>query len=125
MYFLNAIREVLNSATLKSCFALLSQAAHYGCGCWAENACNMNPYSTAVSTSGKPQLALYSLLCSGVHATSPPAVKVHHKPAVCFGNDTKSETDFLKFNANLVSRASSVPIILSDDLRPFLPISHW
>ncbi|XP_061646547.1 threonine aspartase 1 isoform X7 [Phyllopteryx taeniolatus] len=27
-------------------------AAHYGCGCWAENACNMNPYSTAVSTSG-------------------------------------------------------------------------
>lgn len=104
MYFLNAIREVLNSATLKSCFALLSQAAHYGCGCWAENACNMNPYSTAVSTSGKPQLALYSLLCSGVHATSPPAVKVHHKPAVCFGNDTKSETDFLKFNANLVFR---------------------
>ncbi|XP_044069178.1 threonine aspartase 1 isoform X2 [Siniperca chuatsi] len=27
-------------------------AAHYGCGCWAENACNMNPYSIAVSTSG-------------------------------------------------------------------------
>ncbi|XP_034082929.1 threonine aspartase 1 isoform X3 [Gymnodraco acuticeps] len=26
-------------------------AAHYGCGCWAENAFN-NPYSTAVSTSG-------------------------------------------------------------------------
>lgn len=33
-------------------FAVCSQAAHYGCGCWAENACNMNPYSTAVSTSG-------------------------------------------------------------------------
>ncbi|XP_061646540.1 threonine aspartase 1 isoform X1 [Phyllopteryx taeniolatus] len=30
----------------------VGQAAHYGCGCWAENACNMNPYSTAVSTSG-------------------------------------------------------------------------
>lgn len=27
-------------------------AAHYGCGCWAENACHMNSYSTAVSTSG-------------------------------------------------------------------------
>lgn len=32
-----------------------SQAAHYGCGCWAENACNTNPYSTAVSTSGIPR----------------------------------------------------------------------
>ncbi|XP_068597358.1 threonine aspartase 1 [Brachionichthys hirsutus] len=30
----------------------VGQAAHYGCGCWAENGCNMNPYSTAVSTSG-------------------------------------------------------------------------
>ncbi|KAG7513099.1 threonine aspartase 1 [Solea senegalensis] len=30
----------------------VGQAAHYGCGCWAENACNMNTYSTAVSTSG-------------------------------------------------------------------------
>ncbi|KAK2922045.1 threonine aspartase 1 isoform X2 [Channa argus] len=30
----------------------VGQAAHYGCGCWAENARNMNPYSTAVSTSG-------------------------------------------------------------------------
>ncbi|XP_057705107.1 threonine aspartase 1 isoform X3 [Corythoichthys intestinalis] len=25
----------------------IGQAAHYGCGCWAENARNMNPYSTA------------------------------------------------------------------------------
>ncbi|KAF7668786.1 hypothetical protein LDENG_00288220 [Lucifuga dentata] len=32
----------------------VGQAAHYGCGCWAENACNMNPYSTAVSTSAIP-----------------------------------------------------------------------
>ncbi|KAM6956748.1 threonine aspartase 1 [Aplochiton taeniatus] len=30
----------------------VGQAAHYGCGCWAENACNLSPYSTAVSTSG-------------------------------------------------------------------------
>ncbi|XP_035256675.1 threonine aspartase 1 [Anguilla anguilla] len=30
----------------------VGQAAHYGCGCWAENAWNLNPYSTAVSTSG-------------------------------------------------------------------------
>lgn len=30
----------------------VGQAAHYGCGCWAENAYNMNPYSIAVSTSG-------------------------------------------------------------------------
>ncbi|XP_028459660.1 threonine aspartase 1 isoform X2 [Perca flavescens] len=30
----------------------VGQAAHYGCGCWAENACSMNSHSTAVSTSG-------------------------------------------------------------------------
>lgn len=36
-------------------FPVCSQAAHYGCGCWAENACNMSPYSTAVSTSGIPR----------------------------------------------------------------------
>ncbi|KAL4641387.1 threonine aspartase 1 isoform X2 [Arapaima gigas] len=30
----------------------VGQAAHYGCGCWAENAWKLNPYSTAVSTSG-------------------------------------------------------------------------
>ncbi|XP_047208356.1 threonine aspartase 1 isoform X4 [Girardinichthys multiradiatus] len=30
----------------------VGQAAHYGCGSWAENACNMNSYSAAVSTSG-------------------------------------------------------------------------
>uniref|UniRef100_A0A8C8DZE5 Threonine aspartase 1 n=1 Tax=Oryzias sinensis TaxID=183150 RepID=A0A8C8DZE5_9TELE len=30
----------------------IGQAAHYGCGCWAENARNVNSYSTAVSTSG-------------------------------------------------------------------------
>ncbi|XP_022599681.1 threonine aspartase 1 isoform X1 [Seriola dumerili] len=42
----------------------VGQAAHYGCGCWAENACNMNPYSTAVSTSGILQHTLYNRLCS-------------------------------------------------------------
>lgn len=36
-------------------FPVCSQAAHYGCGCWAENGCNMSPYSTAVSTSGIPR----------------------------------------------------------------------
>uniref|UniRef100_A0AAY4EA62 Threonine aspartase 1 n=1 Tax=Denticeps clupeoides TaxID=299321 RepID=A0AAY4EA62_9TELE len=30
----------------------VGQAAHYGCGCWAQNAGNAVPYSTAVSTSG-------------------------------------------------------------------------
>uniref|UniRef100_A0AAY5ELE1 Threonine aspartase 1 n=1 Tax=Electrophorus electricus TaxID=8005 RepID=A0AAY5ELE1_ELEEL len=30
----------------------VGQAAHYGCGCWAENARDARPYSTAVSTSG-------------------------------------------------------------------------
>ncbi|XP_053731728.1 threonine aspartase 1 [Synchiropus splendidus] len=30
----------------------VGQAAHYGCGCWAENASHKNLYSTAVSTSG-------------------------------------------------------------------------
>ncbi|XP_063047724.1 threonine aspartase 1 isoform X2 [Engraulis encrasicolus] len=29
-----------------------SNAALFGCGCWAQNSCNANPYSTAVSTSG-------------------------------------------------------------------------
>ncbi|KAL2083297.1 hypothetical protein ACEWY4_021070 [Coilia grayii] len=30
----------------------VGQAALFGCGCWAQNSCNANPYSTAVSTSG-------------------------------------------------------------------------
>ncbi|XP_042161580.1 threonine aspartase 1 isoform X3 [Oncorhynchus tshawytscha] len=29
----------------------VGQAAHHGCGCWAENTSTLNPYSTAVSTS--------------------------------------------------------------------------
>ncbi|XP_065815662.1 threonine aspartase 1 isoform X2 [Labrus bergylta] len=44
----------------------VGQAAHYGCGCWAENACNMNPYSTAVSTSGSPFLASEDRALGGV-----------------------------------------------------------
>lgn len=30
----------------------VGQAALFGCGCWAQNSSNANPYSTAVSTSG-------------------------------------------------------------------------
>lgn len=30
----------------------VGQAAHYGCGCWAENSHDAKPYATAVSTSG-------------------------------------------------------------------------
>uniref|UniRef100_A0A8D3DU68 Taspase, threonine aspartase, 1 n=1 Tax=Scophthalmus maximus TaxID=52904 RepID=A0A8D3DU68_SCOMX len=44
----------------------VGQAAHYGCGCWAENARNMNPYSTAVSTSGSPFLASEDRVLGGV-----------------------------------------------------------
>uniref|UniRef100_A0AAQ6AEM4 Taspase, threonine aspartase, 1 n=1 Tax=Amphiprion ocellaris TaxID=80972 RepID=A0AAQ6AEM4_AMPOC len=44
----------------------VGQAAHYGCGCWAENACNMNPYSTAVSTSGSPFLTSEDRVLGGV-----------------------------------------------------------
>ncbi|XP_046885048.1 threonine aspartase 1 isoform X4 [Hypomesus transpacificus] len=44
----------------------VGQAAHYGCGCWAENACNVNPYSTAVSTSGSPFLANEDCVLGGV-----------------------------------------------------------
>ncbi|XP_061084731.1 threonine aspartase 1 isoform X2 [Conger conger] len=44
----------------------VGQAAHYGCGCWAENACNLNPYSTAVSTSGSPFLASEDCVLGGV-----------------------------------------------------------
>uniref|UniRef100_A0A3Q3IX92 Taspase, threonine aspartase, 1 n=1 Tax=Monopterus albus TaxID=43700 RepID=A0A3Q3IX92_MONAL len=44
----------------------IGQAAHYGCGCWAENACNMNPYSTAVSTSGSPFLATEDRVLGGI-----------------------------------------------------------
>ncbi|XP_011601825.2 threonine aspartase 1 isoform X2 [Takifugu rubripes] len=44
----------------------VGQAAHYGCGCWAENACNMSPYSTAVSTSGSPFLAGEDRVLGGV-----------------------------------------------------------
>ncbi|XP_075875026.1 threonine aspartase 1 isoform X3 [Nelusetta ayraudi] len=44
----------------------VGQAAHYGCGCWAENGCNMNPYSTAVSTSGSPFLSSEDRVLGGV-----------------------------------------------------------
>uniref|UniRef100_A0A3Q2DX80 Taspase, threonine aspartase, 1 n=1 Tax=Cyprinodon variegatus TaxID=28743 RepID=A0A3Q2DX80_CYPVA len=44
----------------------VGQAAHYGCGCWAENSFNMNSYSTAVSTSGSPFLASEDRVLGGV-----------------------------------------------------------
>uniref|UniRef100_A0A8C7ZAV7 Taspase, threonine aspartase, 1 n=1 Tax=Oryzias sinensis TaxID=183150 RepID=A0A8C7ZAV7_9TELE len=44
----------------------IGQAAHYGCGCWAENARNVNSYSTAVSTSGSPFLASEDRVLGGV-----------------------------------------------------------
>uniref|UniRef100_A0A8C6M0K2 Taspase, threonine aspartase, 1 n=1 Tax=Nothobranchius furzeri TaxID=105023 RepID=A0A8C6M0K2_NOTFU len=44
----------------------IGQAAHYGCGCWAENSGNMNPYSTAVSTSGSPFLTSEDRVLGGV-----------------------------------------------------------
>uniref|UniRef100_A0A8C5FLJ3 Taspase, threonine aspartase, 1 n=1 Tax=Gadus morhua TaxID=8049 RepID=A0A8C5FLJ3_GADMO len=44
----------------------VGQAAHYGCGCWAQNSCNSNPYSTAVSTSGSPFLASEDRVLGGV-----------------------------------------------------------
>ncbi|XP_078129099.1 threonine aspartase 1 isoform X3 [Sander vitreus] len=44
----------------------VGQAAHYGCGCWAENACSMNSHSTAVSTSGSPFLAGEDRVLGGV-----------------------------------------------------------
>ncbi|XP_027133970.1 threonine aspartase 1 isoform X2 [Larimichthys crocea] len=47
----------------------VGQAAHYGCGCWAENAYNMNPYSTAVSTSA-----------SDTHFTTPTLQLFHPSP---------------------------------------------
>uniref|UniRef100_A0A7N8YM26 Threonine aspartase 1 n=1 Tax=Mastacembelus armatus TaxID=205130 RepID=A0A7N8YM26_9TELE len=48
-----SVRTLILSGLSSDHLARANQnAAHYGCGCWAENACNMNPYSTAVSTSG-------------------------------------------------------------------------
>uniref|UniRef100_A0AAY4E858 Threonine aspartase 1 n=1 Tax=Denticeps clupeoides TaxID=299321 RepID=A0AAY4E858_9TELE len=44
----------------------VGQAAHYGCGCWAQNAGNAVPYSTAVSTSGSPFLVTEDCVLGGV-----------------------------------------------------------
>ncbi|XP_058651063.1 threonine aspartase 1 isoform X2 [Onychostoma macrolepis] len=44
----------------------VGQAAHYGCGCWAENARDVSLYSTAVSTSGSPFLAGEDCVLGGV-----------------------------------------------------------
>ncbi|XP_024916374.1 threonine aspartase 1 isoform X2 [Cynoglossus semilaevis] len=50
----------------------VGQAAHYGCGCWAENGCNLNTYSTAVSTSGCGEHLIRTMLareCSSAMQT--------------------------------------------------------
>ncbi|XP_029306187.1 threonine aspartase 1 isoform X2 [Cottoperca gobio] len=91
----------------------VGQAAHYGCGCWAENAFNMNPYSTAVSTSGSPFLASEDRVLGGVIvlrccrcAEPPPSPKIqgilveflwsHTTESMCVGymsaQDSKAKT---------------------------------
>uniref|UniRef100_A0A9J7YU45 Threonine aspartase 1 n=1 Tax=Cyprinus carpio carpio TaxID=630221 RepID=A0A9J7YU45_CYPCA len=40
----------------------VGQAAHYGCGCWAENARDISLYSTAVSTSGSGEHLIRTML---------------------------------------------------------------
>ncbi|NP_001094423.1 threonine aspartase 1 [Danio rerio] len=40
----------------------VGQAAHYGCGCWAENARDVSLYSTAVSTSGSGEHLIRTML---------------------------------------------------------------
>uniref|UniRef100_A0AAR2KEK5 Threonine aspartase 1 n=1 Tax=Pygocentrus nattereri TaxID=42514 RepID=A0AAR2KEK5_PYGNA len=44
----------------------VGQAAHYGCGCWAENAHDARTYATAVSTSGSRFLASEDGVLGGV-----------------------------------------------------------
>lgn len=112
-----------------SSFDLCSQAAHYGCGCWAENACNMNPYSTAVSTSGKPQLTLYNQLwsceCECVRVCASVLFYLStltFTTAVCFFKWYESETYIYiyliwAFNFGSVSQTPKAVIIISDDLQ--------
>lgn len=92
-------------------FPVCSQAAHYGCGCWAENACNMNPYSTAVSTSGIPRTL--SILLTAV--SLPVQLWV---PFFLFRFPNQLETD--SRCELLMKRASKSLRILSDG-QPFLP----
>ncbi|XP_067277427.1 threonine aspartase 1 isoform X2 [Pseudorasbora parva] len=40
----------------------VGQAAHFGCGCWAENARDVSLYSTAVSTSGSGEHLIRTML---------------------------------------------------------------
>ncbi|TRY56021.1 hypothetical protein DNTS_013853, partial [Danionella cerebrum] len=40
----------------------VGQAAHFGCGCWAENARDISSYSTAVSTSGSGEHLIRTML---------------------------------------------------------------
>ncbi|KPP68170.1 threonine aspartase 1-like [Scleropages formosus] len=45
-------------------------AAHYGCGCWAENAWKLNPYSIAVSTSGCGEHLMRTMLARECSASA-------------------------------------------------------
>ncbi|XP_018595714.1 threonine aspartase 1 isoform X2 [Scleropages formosus] len=48
----------------------VGQAAHYGCGCWAENAWKLNPYSIAVSTSGCGEHLMRTMLARECSASA-------------------------------------------------------
>lgn len=85
-------RNIRTTSNLGCFFLVFSQAAHYGCGCWAENACNMNPYSTAVSTSGIAQHPLHPTL---QYTTFNHAVPVYHLPALCLRDDANQKQIYL------------------------------
>lgn len=130
--FITSKTEKLKLILQWNCFAsktcsvpLSSQAAHYGCGCWAENACNMNPYSTAVSTSGIPQRTLYNLHCSCVYVCVPflfPLPLMFTTGLLFVLEMIWIRNRYLMWASYLtsVSQASQSLIILSDDLQPFL-----
>lgn len=119
-------RNIRTTSNLGCFFSFFSQAAHYGCGCWAENACNMNPYSTAVSTSGIAQHPLYPTLqlwiCVCACATFNHAVPVYHLSALCLRDDANSKQIYLMWTSELtsMSQASKSLIMLPNDFQPFL-----
>ncbi|CAM4726094.1 hypothetical protein PO909_019606 [Leuciscus waleckii] len=55
----------------------VGQAAHYGCGCWAENARDVSLYSTAVSTSGSGEHLIRTMLAREC-STSMQTENAHH-----------------------------------------------
>lgn len=66
-----------------SLLILSYQAALFGCGCWAQNSSNANPYSTAVSTSGIQTLCLYYAQHSKAHHSTLSNYIYHWKPNIC------------------------------------------